>query len=68
MARKSDIGIALKIFITELRFPEWLTIDVSKEKNVPVTYFMKSFRRNYIQTAKIEPEQPNQNPAEGVIR
>ena len=67
MARKSDTRIALKTFITDLGVYECLTIDFSKDQNAPGTEFMKSLRRNDIQVTRIEPEQLNQNPSEGVI-
>ena len=65
---KSDSGIALKKFITELVVPIILTIDCSKEQNAPVTEFMKIFLRNEIQVTRTEPELLNQNPAEGLIQ
>jgi hypothetical protein len=42
--------------------------DGSKEQNMPGTEFMKCCRRNDIKVHRIEPERPNQNPAEGAIR
>jgi hypothetical protein len=68
MARKADAGLALKSFIMEFGVPDDLTIDGSKEQNSKGTQFMKSCRRNNIRVTRTEPEQPNQNPAEGVIR
>jgi hypothetical protein len=68
MARKADAGLALKSFIMEFGVPEDLTIDGSKEQSSEGTEFMKSCRRNNIQVTRTEPERPNQNPAEGVIR
>jgi hypothetical protein len=68
MARKADAGLALKFFIMEFRVPDDLTIDGSKEQNSKGIEFMKSCRRNDIQITRTEPERPNQNPAEGVIR
>ena len=65
MAREIDNVIALKIFIKELGFLEYLTIDDSKENISPGTEFMKIFRRNNIQVTRTEPEQTNQNPTEG---
>jgi hypothetical protein len=44
------------------------TIDGSKEQNSKGTAFIKSCRRKNIQVTRIEPERPNHNPAEGVIR
>jgi hypothetical protein len=68
MARKADAGLALKSFIIEFGVPEDLTIDGSKEQNSKGAEFMKSCRRNNIRVTRTEPERPNQNPAEGVIR
>jgi hypothetical protein len=68
MARKADAGQALKTFVMELGVPEELTIDGSKEQTKPGTEFMKCCRRNDIKVHRTEPERPNQNPAEGVIR
>ena len=68
MARKSYAGIALKTLITDIVFPERLTIDGSKNYNAPGTEFMKICRRNDIQVTRTEPEHPNQNPAETVIQ
>jgi hypothetical protein len=68
MATKSDAGQALKTFIMELGVPEELTIDGSKEQTKPKTDFQKYCRRNDIKVTRTEPERPNQNPAEGVIR
>ena len=68
MARKADAGQALKTFVMELGVPDELTIDGSKEQNMPGTVFMKCCRKNDIKVTTTEPERPNQNPAEGVIR
>jgi hypothetical protein len=68
MQKKSDAGQALKTFVRELGVPEELTIDGSKEQNKPGTDFMKCCRRNDIKVKTTEPEHPNHNPAEGVIR
>ena len=43
-------------------------VDGSKEKNSPGTEFMKCYRRNYISLKNAEPEIPNKNPVEGVVR
>jgi hypothetical protein len=67
MARKKDAGQALKTFVLELGVPEELTVDGSKQQTMPGTEFMKCCRRNDIKAHRIEPERPNQNPAEGVI-
>ena len=68
MARKADAGQALKTFVLELGVPAELTIDGSKEQNMPGTEFMKCCRQNDIKVTRTEPERPNQNPAEGVIQ
>ena len=68
MARKADAGQALKTFVMELGVPDELTIYGSKEQNMPGTVFMKCCRKNDIKVTTTEPERPNQNPAEGVIR
>jgi hypothetical protein len=68
MARKADAGLALKSFIMEFGVPDDLTIDGSEEQNSKGPEFMKSCRRKNIRVTRTEPEQPNQNPAEGVIR
>ena len=61
MARKSDAGQELKTFVMELGVPEELAVDGPKDQNSPGNDFMKCCRRN-------DPERPNQNPAEGLLR
>jgi hypothetical protein len=68
MATKSDAGQALKTFAMELGVPEELTMDGSKEQTKPQTDFQKHCRRNNAKVTRTEPERPNLNPAEGVIR
>jgi hypothetical protein len=68
MASKKDTGQALKTFVLELGVPAELTIDGSKEQNMPGTEFSKCCHRNDIKVTRAEPKHPNQNPAEGVIR
>jgi hypothetical protein len=68
MASKKDAGQALREFCNELGVPDELTIDGSREQNAPGTEFMKTCRKNDIRVTRSEPERPNQNPAEGVIR
>jgi hypothetical protein len=68
MASKKDAGQALKTFVLELGVPAELTIDGSMEQTKPGTEFSKCCRRNDIKVTRTEPERPNQNPAEGVIR
>ena len=68
MAKKADAGQALKTFVMELGVPEELTVDGSKEQNIPGTEFVKCFWRNDISLTRTDPERPNQNPSEGLIR
>ena len=68
MANKADAGQALKMFVVELGFPEKLKVNGSKEQNSPGTDFMKFYWRNDILLTRTEPERPNHNPVEGVIR
>ena len=44
--RKSDAVVLLKIFITEIGFPEHITIGGSKEQNTPIIYFINIYQRN----------------------
>ena len=68
MAKKADAGQALKTFVVELGVPEELTFDESKDQISPGTEFMKCCRRNDILLTRTDPEKPNHNPEEGVIR
>jgi hypothetical protein len=68
MQRKAQAGEALKTFVLELGVPEELTVDGSKEQNMPGTDFMKCCRENGIKVHRAEAEHPNHDPAEGVIR
>ena len=68
MANKADARQALKIFVMKIGFPEYLTVDGSKEQNSPGTELMKCCRRNEIFLKRTDTERPNQNSAEGVIR
>ena len=43
MDRKADAGLESKEFITEIGFPEQLTIDSSKEQNTFGTDLLKIF-------------------------
>ena len=45
-----------------------MTFDVSKEQTMPGTDFMKKIHKYDIYYHISEPDRPNQNPAEGVIR
>ena len=68
MAIKSDAGVALKTFIAGLGVTKRLTIDGSTEHHSPVIEFMKNCQRKDIQLKRTEPERPNYNPAEWIIR
>ena len=68
MAKKYDAGQALKTFVIKLGVPKELKIDGSEKQNIPGTDLMKSCKRNGISLTRTDPERPNQNPAEGVIR
>ena len=68
MSKKAEAGQALNMFVMEIGVPEELTVDGSKEQNSPGTEFMKCYQRNEILLIRTEPEIPNQNTEEGVIR
>ena len=68
MDKKADAGQALKIFVMKLGVPEYLNVNGSKQQNSPGTDFMKCCWRNDISLTGTEPDRPNQNPEEGVIR
>jgi hypothetical protein len=68
MQRKAQAGEALKTFVLELGVPKELTIDGSKEQNMPGTDFMKCCREIGIKVHRAEAEHPNHDPAEGAIR
>jgi hypothetical protein len=68
MATKASAGQALKEFCNELGVPDELTIDGSKEQNARGSEFMKTCRKGDIEVTRTEPNRPNQNPSEGVIR
>ena len=66
--KKNKAGDALKLFISDYGVMEFLTFDGSKEQTKPKTEFMRQIRKHGIKYHVSEPERPNQNPAEGVIR
>ena len=66
MTKKAETRQALKTFVMELGVPEELTVDGLK--NNSRTEFIKCCWRNDISFTRTEPERPNHNPAEGVIR
>ena len=68
METKSMAGEGLRQFIHEYGRPEHLTFDGSKEQNGKKTEFMKNIRKYSINHKVSEPERPNHNFAEGVIR
>ena len=68
METKSMAGEGLRQFIHEYGRPEHLTFDGSKEQNGRKTEFMKNIRKYAIDYKVSEPERPNHNFAEGVIR
>ena len=68
MKSKGDCGEAFSEFITDYGVPLKMTFDGSKEQTNPGTDFMKKVRKYNVDYHVSEPERPNQNPAEGVIR
>ena len=66
--KKSHCGDGLSEFITDYGVPLKMTFDGSKEQTMPGTDFMKEIRKYYIDYHISEPDRPNKNPAEGVIR
>ena len=66
--RKSDCGDALEAFIDKYGVPDLLTYDGSKEQVKRGTSFQKCIRKYNVKGKISEPNRPNQNPAEGVIR
>ena len=68
MGSKSQAGEALKTFCNEFGVPDRLISDGSKEQTGKHTEFVKQVRKHDIDHHVIEPERPNQNAAESVIR
>jgi hypothetical protein len=68
MERKSFAGTALRQFIRDYGVPELLTFDGAAEQVKPKTEFMKQIRNHDIDYHIIEPNRPQQNRAETVIR
>jgi hypothetical protein len=68
MDTKSNAGEGLRQFIHDFGQPENLTVDGSREQCGPKTEFMKNIRKYSIQYHITEPDRPNHNFAEGVIR
>jgi hypothetical protein len=68
MESKSGAGEALRQFVHEYGRPEQLTTDGSREQCGKKTEFMRNIRKYLIDHRVTEPERPNHNFAEGVIR
>ena len=68
MASKSTAGEGLRQFVHDYGRPENLTFDGSREQCGPKTEFMKNIRKYSINHRITEPDRPNHNFAEGVIR
>ena len=66
--KKSHCGDGLSEFITDYGVPLKMTFDRSKEQTLPGMDFMKKIRKYDIDYHISEPDRPNQNPSEGVIR
>ena len=67
MQSKSLAGEGLRQFIHEFGRPEHLTFD-SQEQNGKKTEFMRNVRKYAIKHKTTDPDRPNHNLAEGVIR
>jgi hypothetical protein len=68
MGSKSLAGEGLQQFIHDYGRPEHLTFDGSKEQTGSKTEFMRNIRQYSIAHKVTEPNRPNHNHAEGVIR
>jgi hypothetical protein len=68
MEKKSLAGAALCQFIQDLGVLEQLTFDGSGEQTGPKTEFMKHVRNHAINYHIIEPNRPQQNQAETILR
>ena len=68
MQSKSMAGEGLRQFVHEYGRPEHLTFDGSGEQTGKKTEFMKNIRKYSIDYKITEPDRPNHNFAEGVIR
>ena len=66
--KKGHFGGGLSEFITDYGVPLNMTFDGFKEQTMPGTDFMKKIRKYDIDYHISEPDRPNQNPDEGVIR
>ena len=68
MESKSSAGDALRQFVHDFGRPEYLTTDGSREQCGKKTEFVKNVRKYGIDHTVTEPDRPNHNFAEGVIR
>ena len=68
MESKSHAGEGLRQFVQDFGRPEKLTFDGSREQCGKKTEFMKNVRKYDINYHITEPDRPNHNFAEGVIR
>jgi Reverse transcriptase (RNA-dependent DNA polymerase) len=68
MESKSHAGEGLRQFVQDFGRPERLTFDGSREQCGKKTEFMKNVRKYDIDYHITEPDRPNHNFAEGVIR
>ena len=68
MESKSHAGEGLRQFVQDFGRPEKLTFDGSREQCGKKTEFMKNVRKYDIKYHVTEPDRPNHNFAEGVIR
>ncbi|KAI2511702.1 Reverse transcriptase (RNA-dependent DNA polymerase) [Fragilaria crotonensis] len=68
MESKSGAGEALRQFVHDFGRPERLTSDGSREQSGKKTEFVRNVRKYSIDHRVTEPDRPNHNFAEGVIR
>ena len=68
MESKASAGRALRQFVRDFGVPEQLTSDGAAEQSKPNTEFVKNVRRYGIEHHLSEPQRPQQNRAESVIR
>ena len=66
--KKSHRGDGISEFFTDYGVPLKMTFDGFKEQTLPGTDFTKKIRKYDIDYHVSEPDRPNQNPVEGVIR
>ena len=66
--KKSHCGDGLSEFIMDYGVPLEMTFDGYKEQTMQGTDFMKKIRKYDIDYHVSEPDRPNRNPADGVIR